>query len=101
MLDAAGMALHEMKKGRNPRKAILIISDGGDNNSRYSAHEIQSLVREADVQIYAMGVFEPVLTLGMTPEEISGPREFMNSLISKYGLPRVRLAMMPPTRLAG
>ena len=74
MLDAAGMALHEMKKARNPRKAILIISDGGDNNSRYSAHEIQSLVREADVQIYAMGVFEPVLALGMTPEEISGPR---------------------------
>jgi Ca-activated chloride channel family protein len=74
LLDAVEMALHEMKKAKNPRKAILVISDGGDNHSRYSASEIQSLVREADVQIYAMGVFEPMIFLGMPKEEISGPR---------------------------
>jgi VWFA-related protein len=50
LLDAAQMALQEMKNARNPRKAILIISDGGDNNSRYSSGQIQSIVREADVQ---------------------------------------------------
>jgi VWFA-related protein len=74
MLDAVNLALHEMKKARNPRKAILIISDGGDNHSRYTSAEIQSLVREADIQIYAMGVFEPAVFVGMTAEEISGPR---------------------------
>jgi len=74
LLDAVEMALREMKKAKNPRKAILVISDGGDNHSRYSASEIQSLVREADVQIYAMGVFEPMIFLGMPKEEISGPR---------------------------
>ena len=74
LLDAAEMALLEMKKAKNPRKAILIISDGGDNNSRYTAAEIQSLVREADVQIYAMGVFEPSIFIGLTKEEISGPK---------------------------
>ena len=74
MLDATGMALREMKKAKNPRKAILIISDGGDNHSKYSAHELESLVREADVQIYAMGVFEPSIRLGMSNEEVSGPR---------------------------
>lgn len=74
MLDAAEMALREMKKAKNPRKAILIISDGGDNNSRYSARQIQALVREADVQIYAMGVFEPSFSLGLAKEEVSGPR---------------------------
>jgi Ca-activated chloride channel family protein len=75
MLDAAGMALHEMKKAKNPRKAILIVSDGGDNNSKYSQKEIQALVREADVQIYAMGIFEPALTIpGISKEEVSGPR---------------------------
>jgi Ca-activated chloride channel family protein len=73
LLDAVEMALREMKKAKNPRKAILVISDGGDNHSRYSASEIQSLVREADVQIYAMGVFEPMIFVGMTKEEISGP----------------------------
>ncbi len=74
LLDAAQMALQEMKKAKNARKAIVIISDGGDNNSKYSASEIQDLVREADVQVYAMGVFEPVLSFGLSKEEVSGPR---------------------------
>jgi Ca-activated chloride channel family protein len=74
LLDAVEMGLEEMKNARNPRKAILVISDGGDNNSRYSSSQIQSLVREADVQLYAMGVFEPTLFIGMTKDEISGPR---------------------------
>ena len=74
MLDAAEMALREMRKAKNPRKTILIISDGGDNNSRYLAREIEALVREADVQIYAMGVFEPSIFSGLAREEISGPR---------------------------
>jgi len=74
MLDGVHIALDEMKKAKNPRKAILIVSDGGDNNSRYSRSEIESLVREADVQIYAMGVFEPLMFFGMSKEEISGPK---------------------------
>ena len=74
LLDAVHLGLREMKQARNPRKALLIVSDGGDNHSQYTARQIQSLVREADVQIFAMGVFEPVLTLGMSNEEVSGPR---------------------------
>ena len=74
MLDAINTGLHEMKKAKNPRKAILIVSDGGDNHSHYTAAEIESLVRQADVQIYAMGVFEPFLSFGLTHEEITGPR---------------------------
>ena len=74
MLDAIDTGLREMKKAKNPRKAIVIVSDGGDNHSQYTAAEIESLVREADVQIYAMGVFDPMLSFGLTPEEKSGPR---------------------------
>ncbi len=83
MLDAVHTGLQEMKRAKNPRKALLIISDGGDNNSRFTATEIEDLVREADVQIYAMGVFEPVLSFGLGkagaaaglgPAEISGPK---------------------------
>jgi VWFA-related protein len=73
LLDAAELALREMKNARNPRKAILVISDGGDNHSTYSPAQIQSLVREADVQLYAMGVFEPSIFVGMAKEEVSGP----------------------------
>ena len=83
MLDAVHTGLQEMKRAKNPRKALLIISDGGDNNSRFTATEIEDLVREADVQIYAMGVFEPVLSFGLGKAgaaaglgsaEISGPK---------------------------
>lgn len=73
LLDAVYLALHEMKKARNPRKAVLIISDGGDNNSRYTEGEIKNLVREADVQIYAIGIYEPIGARARSAEELSGP----------------------------
>lgn len=73
LFDALYVGLREMKKARNPRKTLLVISDGGDNNSVFSAREILDLVREADVQIYAMGVFEPYATLGLSAAELAGP----------------------------
>src|SRR5205823_6748468 len=73
LLDAVYMALQEMKKAKNPRKALLLISDGGDNSSRYSEPEIRNLVKETDVQIYAIGIYEQAGARGRTPEELSGP----------------------------
>jgi VWFA-related protein len=73
LLDGVYMAMNHMKKARNPRKAILIISDGGDNSSRYTESEVRNAVREADVQIYAIGIFEPMASRSRTPEELSGP----------------------------
>jgi Ca-activated chloride channel homolog len=73
LLDAIYLALHEMKKAMNPRKALLLISDGGDNSSRYTENEIKNLVKEADVQIYAIGIYEPIGSRSRTPEEMSGP----------------------------
>jgi len=74
LLDAVRFSLNEMKKAKNPRKAIVIISDGGDNHSTYTAAQIESLVREADIEIYAMGVFDPLSSITLSPEEISGPK---------------------------
>ena len=62
-----------MKKAKNPRKALLLISDGGDNSSRYSEAEIKALVKEADVQIYAIGIYESMGSRNRTPEETAGP----------------------------
>jgi VWFA-related protein len=73
LLDAVYMAMHEMKKAKNPRKALLLISDGGDNSSRYSEAEIKTLVKEADVQIYAIGIYETIGARSRTPEETTGP----------------------------
>jgi VWFA-related protein len=74
LLDAVKFSLGEMKKAKNPRKAIVIVSDGGDNHSTYTPSQIEALVREADVEIYAMGVFDPLASIALTPEEVSGPR---------------------------
>jgi Ca-activated chloride channel family protein len=73
LLDSVYVAMNQMKKARNSRKAILILSDGGDNSSRYTESEVKNAVREADVQIYAIGIFEPVHARGRTAEELSGP----------------------------
>jgi len=73
LLDGVYLALHTMKKAHNPRKALVVISDGGDNSSRYTETEIKNLVKEADVQIYAIGIYEPASSRGRSPEELSGP----------------------------
>ncbi len=73
LLDAIYLGLNNMKRGKNAKRALLIISDGGDNSSRYTEREIRKLVKEADVQIYAIGIFEPVSARGRTSEELAGP----------------------------
>jgi VWFA-related protein len=73
LLDAIMLAMHEMKRSAKKRKALLIISDGGDNSRRYTETEVRSAVRESDVIIYAIGVYEPFGSRGRTPEESSGP----------------------------
>lgn len=73
LLDAIFLAMHEMKKSAKGRKALLIISDGGDNSSRYTATEVRDLVREGDVLIYALGIYEPYGSRDRSPEEMAGP----------------------------
>jgi Ca-activated chloride channel family protein len=58
LLDAIYLAEFKLRTARYKRRAIVIISDGGDNSSRYTLREIKQLVRESDVQIYAIGLFE-------------------------------------------
>src|ERR1051325_3750789 len=68
LLDALLLAIHEMHKSKKKKKALLVISDGGDNHSRYTTAEAQRVIRESDVLIYAIGVFGG----GITPEEAGG-----------------------------
>jgi Ca-activated chloride channel homolog len=73
LLDAIMLAMLEMKKSKKNRKALLIISDGGDNSSRYTEGEVKRMVRENDVLIYAIGVFEAEGARSRSPEEAAGP----------------------------
>jgi Ca-activated chloride channel family protein len=56
--DAIYLGVQKMKNAKNSRKALLVLSDGGDNNSRYSASEIRDLVREADVRVYSISLLQ-------------------------------------------
>lgn len=70
LLDAIQMGVRKMKNAKYGRKALLIISDGGDNHSRYSENEIKSVAKESDVMIYSIGVFDRYVP---TMEEAQGP----------------------------
>jgi Ca-activated chloride channel family protein len=70
LLDAIYLGMNRMQKARQQKKALLIISDGGDNHSRYTENEIRSMVKEADVQIYGIGLFDRDFK---TAEEREGP----------------------------
>jgi Ca-activated chloride channel homolog len=73
LLDAIYLGLSQMRAAQNSKRALLIISDGGDNNSRYNEKDIKRLVREADTQLYSIGIFEPFEYRSRTPEELNGP----------------------------
>jgi Ca-activated chloride channel homolog len=73
LLDAIYLGLSEMRGARNGKRALLIISDGGDNSSRYNEKDIKRLVREADTQLYSIGIFDPFEYRTRTPEELNGP----------------------------
>jgi Ca-activated chloride channel family protein len=63
-----------MKGAHHDRKALVIVSDGGDNRSRYTFTAIKSDVLESDVQLYAMGIFDPDGPAQGSPEESNGPQ---------------------------
>jgi Ca-activated chloride channel family protein len=73
LLDAIYLGLSQMRAAVNGKRALLIISDGGDNNSRYNEKDIKRLVKEADTQLYSIGIFEPFEYRSRTPEEVYGP----------------------------
>jgi Ca-activated chloride channel homolog len=71
LLDAIYMGITKMREAKYPKKALLIISDGGDNHSRYTESEIKALVKEADVMVYAIGIYDHYAS---APEERLGPQ---------------------------
>jgi Ca-activated chloride channel homolog len=81
LLDAIYYGVAKMKEARHERKALLVVSDGGDNRSRYTEGEVKSQVRESDVEIYSIGIFDPYAS---TPEERSGP-VLLNELCEETG----------------
>lgn len=82
LLDAVHLGLHQMKRARTSRKILLIVSDGGDNHSRYNAREVENVARESDVEIYAIGI--GTARAGTIYDPWEGP-SLMNELTESAG----------------
>jgi len=55
LFDAVYMAANEIKKSKLLKKALILISDGGENHSRYTLSELQNALRETDALLYSIG----------------------------------------------
>ena len=72
LLDAVYQGLAKLRSVKASRKALLVISDGGENHSRYTYRDVRKFVKEANVQIYTVGVSEPLGVSRRLPEEVAG-----------------------------
>lgn len=87
LVDGVYMAMHEIKKSKNERKALIVVSDGGENNSRYSTGELRTLMQESEVLIYTVVIqgddANPYLMRNIADE--TGGRMF----VANSGLPDI------------
>jgi len=63
LLDAIHLSVNRMRRAKNARRALVVLSDGGDNNSRFTRHEVKELLREGDVSLYAIGILGPMVPI--------------------------------------
>ncbi len=70
LIDAIYLGANKLRQAKYDRKALLIISDGGDNRSRYTENELRRVVKESDMQLYSIGIFDQYAP---TQEEQLGP----------------------------
>ena len=56
LYDACYLGVEKVQRGTHPKRALLLISDGQDNNSRYTFSEVRRLLKESDVTLYGIGI---------------------------------------------
>lgn len=56
LYDACYLGVERVQRGTHPKRALLLISDGQDNNSRYTFNELRRVLKESDVVLYAVGI---------------------------------------------
>jgi len=84
LLDATEMAMDYLRRhARYPRRALLVLSDGGDNHSRYSETEVLDHVRESNLWVYAMGLYDP--KPGYGPSEAAHGQRLLHALADASG----------------
>jgi Ca-activated chloride channel family protein len=81
LIDAMYLGVNKLRQAKYARKALLVISDGGDNRSRYTEGELTRIVRESEIQIYSIGIFD---AFAATEEEVNGPM-LLNEICESTG----------------
>ncbi|MEI9813350.1 MAG: VWA domain-containing protein [Acidobacteriota bacterium] len=101
LYDAVNLALDVMKRARHQRRALVILSDGGDNRSRRSFSTIKSRAAETGIPIYSMGIFNPLEQRSQDEDEKDGPMvlDQLASLTGGRHFP-VQIADLPANQLA-
>jgi Ca-activated chloride channel homolog len=56
LYDACYLGVEKVQRGVHPKRALLLISDGQDNDSRYTFNELRKLLKESDVVLYGIGI---------------------------------------------
>ena len=72
LLDAVALSAHHMRSAKNPRRVLVVLSDGSDNNSRFSEGEIRSMIMESDLRVYGIGLLHRPRLIQQLAEETGG-----------------------------
>ncbi|MEJ7712340.1 MAG: VWA domain-containing protein [Pyrinomonadaceae bacterium] len=73
LYDATYLGVEKVTRGTHRKRAIILISDGQDNNSRYTFNELKRQLKESDVLIYGIGILgggDPASSSGMVGQSI-------------------------------
>ena len=71
LYDGVYLGLEKARQGRHRKKALLIISDGEENSSRYSGRELREMLKESDIPVYGVGISQLYQGMG-TLQSLSG-----------------------------
>lgn len=58
LYDAVYLGVDKVTRGAHQKRALIIISDGQDNNSRYTFSDVRKQLKESDVSVYAIGILD-------------------------------------------
>lgn len=73
LYDATYLGVEKVQRGAHQKRALLLISDGQDNDSRYTFSEVRRLLKESDVVLYSIGILggnDPGSSLGLEGQAI-------------------------------
>lgn len=59
LYDAIAVGLDQLKSGSRDKKVLVVISDGGDNRSRYKLGDVLKMAEQTSTLIYTIGIFDP------------------------------------------